>query len=217
MGERLGARAELFHCAGTEILDHDIGARGEPERQRDALRLSQIDAQRALVAVEGREEAERHAGQPARVVAVGRGFDLDDVGAEIGQRHAAARAHHHMAEFEHAHARGGPESLSFIALASRVRKFWECRPRRRGHADFSCGRPALSASRARILGVQINSGVEPLALQQIDEVFGRDIAYRARRERAAAEPAERAVEAAHALFETSQRIGERQAERVVQV
>src|SRR5690606_7430563 len=49
-----------------------------------------------LAAVEQRKERAAHAGQLAGLVASGR-LDLDHLGPQEGQEHAAARPHHHMA------------------------------------------------------------------------------------------------------------------------
>ena len=52
----------------------------------------------------------------ARIVAAGQLLDLDDVGAHVGEHHAARRAGHDLRELEHAHAgeragRGGASAL----------------------------------------------------------------------------------------------------------
>jgi hypothetical protein len=80
----------------------------------------------------------------------------------------------------------------------------------------SPGRPTRSSSRGDERG-EVDPGVEPFRLQQVDQVLGRGVAHRARREGAAAEAAERRVEAAHALLQRRQGVGQRRAERVVQV
>jgi hypothetical protein len=52
-----------------------------------------------LVAVEERKKPNARTEQRARAVTVDR-LDLDDLGAEIGQHHAAGRAHHHVGELD---------------------------------------------------------------------------------------------------------------------
>ena len=68
------------------------------------LRLLQVERDAFLVAVEQRKEARARSQQPARVVARDR-FDLDHLGAQVGQHHAAGRAHHHVGELDDAYAR----------------------------------------------------------------------------------------------------------------
>ena len=65
--------------------------------------------------------------------------------------------------------------------------------------------------------VEVEAGIKTFTLEKVDQIFGRDIADRARREWAAAEAAERPVEAAHAFLQSGKDIGEREAESVVQV
>ena len=85
--------------------------------ERLALRRLEIDGDRALAAVAGVEIGGRqrravgalHEGRPpaARVVAVARPLDLDDVGAEIGERLADPGAGEDAGEFEDAEAGSG--------------------------------------------------------------------------------------------------------------
>ena len=53
----------------------------------------------------------------ARVVAAGQLLDLDDVGAHVGEQHAARRARHDLRELEHAHAgeRAGDAACSGVS------------------------------------------------------------------------------------------------------
>ena len=99
--QRLPAAAEPLHGAGGVILDHHIGLRGEPVDDLPAAVRLEIDGQRTLVAVEAAEEAGGETRQAAGLVAVGRGLDLDDVRAEVGEHQAAARPHDRLAELQH--------------------------------------------------------------------------------------------------------------------
>src|SRR5215510_2322047 len=63
----------------------------------------------------------------------------------------------------------------------------------------------------------VDSGRRSHALEHEHQVFSDHVAARTRRERAAAEPAHRAVEVAHAFLVGGERVGEAEAARVVQV
>ena len=65
--------------------------------------------------------------------------------------------------------------------------------------------------------VQVDAVAQPLAVEQVDEVLGGQVAGRARRVRAAAGPAGRGVEAADAELERRGDVGQRRAARVVEV
>src|SRR4029453_2127705 len=99
------AQAEGLHRAGPEVLDQDVGAGDHALEDRHALRRLEVERHVPLVAVDDQERR----GLPvlvrrprARLVAARGVFDLDDVGAEIGQEHAAERAGQHPGEVEHA-------------------------------------------------------------------------------------------------------------------
>ena len=63
----------------------------------------------------------------------------------------------------------------------------------------------------------VDAGRNPHALQHVDHVLGCDIAGRAGRERAAAEPAGRAIDHANALLHPGVEIGQRLAVGVVEM
>ena len=65
--------------------------------------------------------------------------------------------------------------------------------------------------------VEIDAGAQPHRLEHEDEVLGDDIARGARRERAAAEAAERGVEGGQPAIERGEHVGEPQPARVVQM
>src|SRR5581483_3056707 len=87
--QRVVAEAEILHRTGTEVFDDDIGRRRHPAKHRLAALALQIERHAALVAVQNHErgrfvvDLRRH--HAARVVAVGEFFDLDDVGAHVGE------------------------------------------------------------------------------------------------------------------------------------
>ena len=99
--ERLVIEAEPREPAGPEVLDEHVGVLERPAQDRPAVVRAQVEAERALVAVD-REEIGRgpSAGgripHPRRSPAAGRitlgRLDLDDVGTEVGEDHRAVRA-----------------------------------------------------------------------------------------------------------------------------
>ena len=100
----------LGHAAAIG-LDHDVGPRDQPLERRAPLGSGQVDRRAALVAVDGDE----HRALAAEVRAVGRArgiaaaglLDLDDVGAHVGQVHAAHGPGDEVGELEHAVAGQG--------------------------------------------------------------------------------------------------------------
>jgi hypothetical protein len=106
LAQVLPAAAQTFDRAGSEVFQHDVRAADEPVNHGLALRVLEIDGDGALVAIVGREESRGEAGHAARWIALGR-FDLDDVGAEVGEHDAGARSHDGMAEVENLHAGEG--------------------------------------------------------------------------------------------------------------
>ena len=107
--ERRQARpvdAEPLGHAAAIGLDHDVGARDEPLEHRPPLGPREIERHAALVAVDRHEHralaAELGAVDGARGVATGRLLDLHDVGAHVGQIHAAGGAGDEVRQLEHA-------------------------------------------------------------------------------------------------------------------
>jgi hypothetical protein len=77
--------------------------------QPDALVRREVDSEAALAAVERLIDlalAGDHRRAPARLLTLER-FDLDDVRAEVRQRHAGDRTGDDLRELEHANAREG--------------------------------------------------------------------------------------------------------------
>ncbi len=108
LGQLFVAQAQLFRTADLEVLDHHVAARGQLAGQLQARFALQVQRDRALVAVgavEVRGIARADAQAPvAGVIAAGRVFDLDDVGAEVGQRHRAHRPRQHARQVQYPHA-----------------------------------------------------------------------------------------------------------------
>ena len=105
-GEHLVAHAEAFRHAGAHVVHQHVEARDQALDQRLAARVLEVDRDRALAAVE-RLEALALAGYDgadvAVVLALAR-FDLDHVGAEVGEVDAAVRSRGDLRELEHAYA-----------------------------------------------------------------------------------------------------------------
>ena len=112
--QALVVEAVLLQPADLEVLDHDIGVRGEPPHQRPPLLRLEIGGDRPLAAIAGVEIGGRQRlavapfdeGRPpgARVVARARALDLHDIGAEIGQKLPGPGAGEDAGELEHAQA-----------------------------------------------------------------------------------------------------------------
>ena len=100
------AEAHLVHDPGAEILQDDVG--GLDQRGEDLLAalVAQIEAEAFLAAVVDREIDALAAHQRRRLAGflAAQLFDLDDLGAEVGEDHAAARAGLIPRQFEHPHA-----------------------------------------------------------------------------------------------------------------
>src|SRR5262249_10521633 len=103
--ERRVAEAHRVHGAGAEILQHDVGFAHQRGEYLLAARAAQIEADRFLAAVidgEINALAAHHGRMPARFLAAD-ALDLDPLGAEIGQHHAAARPGLETGQLQHAH------------------------------------------------------------------------------------------------------------------
>ena len=117
-GEIVIAEPELGERAGLEVLQHDVGARGERAHDPLAFGVREVDGDRALAAVDGEEIAgvagfaaevvlEERRAPSAGVVAGTGALYLDHVGAEVGQDLARPGSRHDAAEVEHADMRQG--------------------------------------------------------------------------------------------------------------
>ena len=88
------AQPQPLHDARPEILQHDVGAVDQVPEDGEVVLVLEVELQAALVAVpqhEGRRLAFDEGGCPAHGVAL-RAFDLDDVGPQVGELHAAEGA-----------------------------------------------------------------------------------------------------------------------------
>ena len=110
-------QAELVEGAGAEVLDEDVGGFQEFQDGAAAGRGFQVQHDAAFVAVHDGEEAGAGGLEPAGIVAggfavLGGGFDLDDVGAEVGEHEAAGGAHDHVGEFDDAESGEGAQAAA---------------------------------------------------------------------------------------------------------
>ena len=105
----LGAEAPLLHRAGAEVLEHDVGARGQLGGDPLALGLAQVERDAALVAGEDRPPQAvvvvAQAAPVAHRVADARRLDLDHVGAEVAEQRAGERAGEQLPELDRPQAR----------------------------------------------------------------------------------------------------------------
>jgi hypothetical protein len=88
---------------GNEVLDQRVGRLQQLHEDRAAFGRVCVERQALLVAVEVAEETGAEAAQPPRLVAVDR-LDLDHLGPEIGQDHAAGRAEDGVRHLDDANA-----------------------------------------------------------------------------------------------------------------
>ncbi len=72
------------------------------------LGMLEVERDAALVAIQHherrRDAVDARLAIAARIVAAGKLLDLDDVGAHVGEHHAARGPGHDLRELEHAHA-----------------------------------------------------------------------------------------------------------------
>ena len=117
------------HRPRPEVLDEDIARPDQPgERLPAPLRL-EIEDDALLSPVHGEEVSALAAGErraPAAGVVPGRGFDLDDLGPEVGEHHRRVRTGEHPRQIEDPHpgerrtGRGGVQRQS-ASVAARAR------------------------------------------------------------------------------------------------
>src|SRR5207237_4655414 len=108
--QRLRGEIEALEHARPEALDERVGGLDEPQQHLAALRLLEVERHRALVAPDpeppGRAAADELAHR-AGGVAVSGPFDLDHLGAEIGEVLPDARACDDVRELDDPKARKG--------------------------------------------------------------------------------------------------------------
>jgi hypothetical protein len=101
--QRLPAQAELVEHAGAEVLHHDVGLGHQPAHHLDAVRVLQVHRHRLLVArlqvPPQRGALVELAPLAQRIAAIGR-FDLDHLGAELGEDARGEGAGDQGAEFD---------------------------------------------------------------------------------------------------------------------
>ena len=89
LAEPIEAQAALGEGAGTHRLDDGVSVADQVEVHLDALRSTEVEGDAALpavdVQVQQRVAFDDRPGHAADVVALGR-LDLDDVGAEVGEK-----------------------------------------------------------------------------------------------------------------------------------
>ncbi|MOA18616.1 hypothetical protein D3C78_1389460 [compost metagenome] len=104
LAQGLEAQAPLLQRAGLEVLDQHVGVGQQVAQQLLAGRLRQVQRHAFLVAVHA-DEVRRRVAQEGRapsprLIAAGR-FDLQHVGAVVGQDLRAIRAAQHAGQVDH--------------------------------------------------------------------------------------------------------------------
>ena len=109
--QRGGVDAELGGHTWAQVVDEDVGPTGQALERRQAPGAFQVDRHRLLAAVEDLEvqrvavpEGRAHL---ARIVAALDAFELDHLGAQVGQDGAGKRPGQHLAQLQHPHALQG--------------------------------------------------------------------------------------------------------------
>src|SRR5262249_40981208 len=106
LAQILPSAFQPFDRARTEIFKHDVGVLDQPVYDGLPFRTLQINGDRTLVAVVGREETRGKTRQSSGGIAID-GFDLDDVCAQIGEQDARTRPHDGVAEIKNLEASQG--------------------------------------------------------------------------------------------------------------
>ena len=95
----VGTEAEALHHAGAEALDQPVALLDEPQHHLDRTRLLEVDRDRALAAA--REVVLRLGIERQRAALA---VHQHDLGAEVGEQHAAERPGADAGELEDADA-----------------------------------------------------------------------------------------------------------------
>ena len=97
---------ERFRAAGAEVLDDDVGGRGQPQERRARQLAVEVERGAPLPAVDreevGRLALDERRAPGARLVADARPLDLHHLRAEVGEHHRAVRPGEDAGEVEHA-------------------------------------------------------------------------------------------------------------------
>ena len=159
LSQGLVADAEPVENAGPKALEHDVVMRGQAQEGVAAGVGLQVDADRALAAVE--RQVERRAGaegllgvgavvgrRPAHVVPAARVLDLDHIGPEVGQQQRAEAARQQTGEIQNPDVAKG--SLAHSGDASDVSMGCDRTSRRVGLSPL--GTPSISRASATVAG-----------------------------------------------------------------
>ena len=98
LGELRVGHAEPLGLVAAQVVEGGVRRAHQCVQHAGRLRVLQVQRQALLVAVEGLEEMavavgkEMRSDRAAHIAALGRILDLDHLGAEVGQHHAAERA-----------------------------------------------------------------------------------------------------------------------------
>ncbi len=112
------AEPHLGHRAGPEVFEHDIGGRYQRGEDLLAAWRAQIEAKAFLAAIVDRKVDALAAHQRFRPPGflAAQFLDLDDLGAEVGEDHAAPRTRLVPRQFEHPHTLQRPSHDGLLSL-----------------------------------------------------------------------------------------------------
>jgi len=98
----LGTKSLFLELPVAKIFQEHVGAFEQKVHGLPIFGLREIEYDTAFSSVEQRKERGSHAAQRAGLVAHRR-LDLDHLGAQLREDHAAGRAHHHMGHLDDPH------------------------------------------------------------------------------------------------------------------
>src|SRR5262249_37842618 len=104
------AEPETLHRAGPEVLQHDVRLADQLSQDVLAFRSFHVEGEALLAPVHGHEVGRLATDErrpPARVVALGRLLDLDDLGPHVTEEHGAEWAGEDPREVDDTHAGEG--------------------------------------------------------------------------------------------------------------
>ena len=119
--EGLQIEPEVVERAGSEVLDHHVAHRHEPQDQLPSFRRAEIDPEAALVAVD-RHELRRHVrrtAEHAALVGEGAALHADHIGTLVAEELAGLGSGHELRELEDAQPR--ERALTGVRHAPRPR------------------------------------------------------------------------------------------------
>ena len=129
LGDAVVIEAEARHDAGAELLDQDVGARQQGIEPGAVGRVLQIERQALLAAIEQRETDAVLApmrGIVAHVLAAGT-FDLEHLGAGLGQQQGRHRPRQQRGEIQNQNALQRSQRLTLTHFGHyRARRRWHC-------------------------------------------------------------------------------------------